>query len=269
MKEAILRIKPRYYRRYTDPGVEPAERNFRYKELDWEVPLAEAAVVCVDVWNDFPHSRDTLERTDMITRTRIVPLIDVCRKGLQVVHAPARPVAPRHRNWVRLVPENEARESLWPRPGDWPPAEFREKKGRYQKYAQPHEPQQAERERHRDEKRDFHPLVRPVGDDPVIINGEELHRLCSQRGVLHLFYVGFHANMCIITRDYGTMAMWSRGYHVILVRDCTTGMETHETQEGLICTRGAIATLEQINPGIYTVTSEQLIRALDNQLCFG
>lgn len=45
-------------------------------------------------------------------------------------------------------------------------------------------------------------------------------------------------------------------------RDCTTGMETHETKETLACTQNTIASLEQF--GTYTVTGGELIRALQS-----
>jgi len=54
--------------------------------------------------------------------------------------------------------------------------------------------------------------------------------------------------------------MHQRGYEVVLIRDCTTGMETHETTRELLCTRGQIASLEQF--GVYPVTAEQVAEAL-------
>ena len=259
-KDGVLHVRPRYFRLYTDPGVELAEENFRYRELDWAIPLQRAALISLDVW-DFHFARDTLERIEEITVGRIAPLVEACRTaGLQVIHAPAGPVAQKQANWVKLIPEEGKPQPVWPGSPDWPPAEFRRKQGSYAEYARPDEPQDAERNRHREEKRDFHPAVRPVGDEAVVLDGEELHRLCHRRGILFLFYVGFNTNACIVMRDYGAFAMHARGYEAILVRDCTTGMETHETVGELTCTRGQIATLEQF--GIYTVTAGHLGEAL-------
>ncbi len=61
-------------------------------------------------------------------------------------------------------------------------------------------------------------------------------------------------------RDYGTLEMGKRGYEVINVRDCTTGMESFETTDQLWQTRGAILFLEMF--GSYSVTSEELIAGL-------
>lgn len=256
----MIHLCPRYFRLYTDAGVELAEKNMRYAELDWTLPRSQAALVSLDVWN-YHFARDTLARIDDIAVHRIAPLVEACRAGgLQVIHAPAGPLAQRHPNWVRLVPDSEKPQPVWPNSPLWPPPEFRQKTGPYAAFARPPEPQDEERNRYREELRDFHPAVRPVGDEPVVLTGEELHRLCAQQGILVLLYVGFNTNACIVMRDYGVFAMHQRGYEVILLRDCTTGMETHETTDQLLCTRGQIATLEQF--GIYTLTSEQVIAAL-------
>jgi len=253
----LIHLRPRYYRLFTDPPMEEAEENYRHAELDWHMPLGEAALVSLDVWN-YHFSRDTLERIEDITVHRIAPLVEACRcNGLQIIHAPAAPVAQKHPNWTRLV--EQATPHVAPN-SDWPPEDFRNKTGRFARYARPHEPQKQERDEHRRTRRDFHPAVRPECEEAVILDGQELHLLCKQRGILNLFYVGFNTNACMVMRPYGTYAMMGREYNVILVRDCTTGMETHEGKAELVCTRGAIASLEQF--GAYTVTSHQLIAAL-------
>jgi len=257
---ANIRIKPRYARLYTDPGTELAEANYDRVALDWTVPVNEAAVVCIDCWS-WHFSRETLDRINRITEQCIVPLLDACRKhGLLVIHAPANPVAERHPNFIRMRSEDARPQVQWPDSPAWPPAEFKSKSGSYSQYAKPHEPQNADRAGHRATMRDFHDLCRPQGDEPVILDGEDLHRFCADRKILHLFFIGFNTNACVMMRDYGLPAMARRGYHAILVRDCTTGMEIADTVDGLICTKGTIATIEQFLG--YTVTSQELIQAL-------
>jgi nicotinamidase-related amidase len=255
-QERTLSISPRYFRLYADPGAESAERSFRYRDLDWRIPLDQAALISLDVWNHH-FAADTLARIDEITVDRIAPLVATCRTaGLQVIHAPAGPVAQKHPNWVDLMPAGAEPQPVWPGSPAWPPKDFRGKRKEYEQYARPPESLEQERNQRRETSRDFHPAVQPVGDEAVVLHGEELHRLCAQRGILFLFYVGFNTNACIVMRDYGTLTMHARGYEVILVRDCTTGMETHQTTAELVCTRGQIASLEQF--GIYTVTAGQL-----------
>ena len=258
MPTADLCIRPRYVRRYTDPGVKRLEKNCQFAFLDWQVPLAEAALICLDIW-DRDIQADMHERDDRITRARIMPLVSACRRhGLQVIHAPAPPIAERSRNWVRLVSDEE-RAKEQPQPAPWPPLQFRSRTGPYARYALPREPQAAA-DRKLLNNAEFHKLVRPVGGEAVVATGEELHRLCAQRGVLHLFYVGFHTPGCMTSRSYGIPQMAQRGFGCILVRDCTNGMETQETFDEQVCMRGAIAHLELYTA--YTVTSDDLIEAL-------
>jgi hypothetical protein len=82
----------------------------------------------------------------------------------------------------------------------------------------------------------------------------------ASRPAFCLFYAGFNTNACILMRDYGTLAMSARGYEVILLRDCTTGMESAESRPTLSQTRGAILLLEMF--GQYTITSEELLSGL-------
>jgi hypothetical protein len=254
-----VHLHPRYVRLYTDAGVALAEANYQHATLDWEVPLNEIALVCLDCWN-WHYSQDTRERMERVVREGVVPLLGACRAaGVLVIHAPAGPVAQRHSNWARLTEGSKA-QAPWTDSPAWPPAEFKQKTGRYAPYARPTESQDAQRKTHAQEYRDFHPLVRPIGDEPVVLNGEELHRLCAARKILHLVYVGFNTNACIMLRDYGLPAMNRRGYTTILVRDGTTGMETAETCKDQACTRGAIADLEQF--GSYTLGAREIVEAL-------
>ena len=48
-------------------------------------------------------------------------------------------------------------------------------------------------------------------------------------------------NRCMQFRDYAPRAMMQRNYNAIFLRDFTAGMETHEMQDQMMCTRGAIA----------------------------
>jgi nicotinamidase-related amidase len=48
------------------------------------------------------------------------------------------------------------------------------------------------------------PEVAPQGDDIVVETGDRLHHLLRERKILHLFYVGFAANICVPFKSYGT-----------------------------------------------------------------
>lgn len=251
----ILHVRPRYYRWHVEPGVEWIEKNTNYAHLDWKIPLHQAALVLVDVW-DRHYLKDTAARAEAIISEKIVPLMAACRRaGMPIIHAPSPPQAKKHPAWVRLVSEEE----MAPRRDGWPPAEFRGKSGDYKAYARPVEPRAEELARLR-EGLTLHPKVQPEGDEAVIATGEELHRCCKGKGTLFLFYLGFNTNACILWRDYGTMEMGRRGYEIILLRDCGTGMESFETHDALGQTRGAVLFLEMF--GQYSLTSDELIAGL-------
>lgn len=254
--ERRLCIRPRYYRWHVDPEIEWVETNTGYAHLEWEIPLSQVALVLVDVW-DRHYLKDTAARAEEIIQRKIRPLLGVCRgAGLQLIHAPAPDQAKKHSAWVRLVGEEELAGG---QQDNWPPPEFRSKSGTYAPYARPKEPRDKEREALR-AALTMHPDIQPEGEEVVIATGEELHRYCAQQGILFLFYLGFNTNACVLLRDYGTLEMSKRGYEIIVVRDCTTGMESLETHDGLWQTRGAVLFLEMF--GKYSVTSEELIAGL-------
>ena len=251
-----IQVKPRYYRWHVDPGVEWIEPNTGYATLDWEIPLSQTALVMVDVW-DRHYLIDTDARAGVIIDETIRPLLAACRKaGLEIIHAPSPPQAKAHPNYVSFVQETDGSTS--PR-DDWPPSEFRSKSGTYAQYARPEEARDPEREALRDDLR-IHPDAMPADGEAVIATGEELHQYCKQNGIMFLFFLGFNTNACILARDYGTIEMGKRGYEIIMLRDCTTGMESFETYEELWQTRGAILILEMF--GKYSLMSDELIEGL-------
>jgi len=254
----ILSVHPRYYRWYVDPGIEWLETNTDYATLNWNIPVSQAALVLVDVWQRH-YIKDTEARAETIINNNLVPLIAACRRsGLQVIHAPSPPVAKLHPNWVKLVPASEMNTKQ----DSWPPAAFRSLSGSYRQYNRPKEPREAERQSL--PPLTFHPKIVPAGKEAVVATGEELHRYCKQQGILFLLFAGFNTNACILSRDYGTLRMSNRGYQVMLVRDCTTGMESKYTQANLSQTSGAILLLEMF--GQYSVASDEIINGLPGKV---
>ena len=259
-----LRVRPRYHRWHVDEGVKWVETSTGYAYLDWEISLSEAALVLVDVW-DRHYLKDTEKRAEEIIQSRIRPLLTACRQagGLEIIHAPSPPQAKEHPAWQRLFGDGqgglEVSKATSEEDSTWPPADFRARKGQYARYALPDEPRDAEREAHRAALQ-MHSDIQPEGDEAVVASGEELHRYCSRKGILFLFFLGFNTNACVLMRDYGTVEMAKRGYGIVILRDCTTGMESPETHDELWQTRGAILFLEMF--GKYSLTSEELIAGL-------
>lgn len=253
----MLHIRPRYYRWHVDPGVAWTERNTRRAHLDWQIPRDQVALVLLDVW-DRHYLSDTMERTEQIMHEKLIPLVDVWRThSLPVIHAPSPPQAKAFVQWVGH--EHGTRETPSLRDDEWPPKEFLQRTGAYTAYARPKEPRQEELDK-KSAGRSVHPGVLPIDGEAVIATGEEMHQVCKEQGILFLLFTGFNTNACILERDYSLRAMTHRGYETMLVRDCTTAMESYETQSTLGQTEGAILQIEMFLG--YTVTSEEIIDGL-------
>lgn len=254
-----LHVKPRYHRWHVNEGAEWLEKNTGYNYLDWNIPVSQCAIVLLDVWSKH-YLKEPHERAEKIINEKYVPLLKKCREsGMAIIHAPSPQVAVKHPNWVKLISEEE----LNPRPDVWPPKEFRGLSGPYKAFRRPFEPREVEIQAMVNPHQ-FHPKAMPIEGEAVIATGEELHRYCKQKGILFLFLAGFNTNACMITRDYGALQMNYRGYSVSVVRDCTTGMESRDSQPGLQQTNGAILFFEMF--GQYTVTSDELINGFSGKV---
>ncbi len=257
--ERAIDVPCRYYRVYTDEDVPCVEPNFGFVERALSVPVEQAALVLVDVWST--HYIDSwLARAAEITKTKIVPLVASAREaGLTVIHAPSPSIVEK-RGYQTAKPELAVSE---PQTDDWPPPAFRGiyRGGEHAAFGRMSEPRlPAVYERYEVEL-DIAEEVRPVADDLVISTGPELHAVLRERGILHIFYAGFCANWCLIGRDYGILAMNERGYNIILVRDATTGIESHDTVDALTATEMTIREIETKNA--WSATTEAVVAACE------
>ena len=243
----------RYYRVYTDPGVPCNEENFHPVERTLPLPVAETALVLVDLWSTH-YIPSWLSRATEVLRSRILPLRAAAREvGMLVLHAPSPAVAKRY----TAPPEDPP--SLPAPPLDWPPSAFRSiyRSGEYAAFGRNPEPRLAEALARYPQDLDINPLVQPQPDEPILHTGPELHRLLAERRILHLIYAGFATNWCVMHRDYGILAMERRGYNIVLVRDATTGVEFHDTVDTLTATEIAIREFETKHAWSTTVEAFQ------------
>jgi nicotinamidase-related amidase len=254
-----LKLNLRYYNLTRRAGITEAE--FHHQNLSVELPLDGVALILVDVWSDH-YVKTHLERGHDITINRIKPVLEAFRKAnALVVHAPSPDCAKKYSQWTQYAGDDEAFGAPGGERDEWPPAEFRSKSGDYEKWRRPEDP--------KDEvfddilkNRSIIPEVAPQDGDHVVVTGAQLHRLLKAQQILHLFYAGFAANMCIPFRDYGMRAMKSRGYDVVLIRDCTAAIEVAETIDEEMLTRAAVIDTE-VTIGC-TVSSEELIAACES-----
>jgi len=259
-----LHLTLRTYQREPKPGIKCVESGFHYAAWPVSVRTDQAALVLVDVWNTHVIASHAA-RTAEIARTCIAPALAAARRaGVAVVHAPSPVQARRYPQWTRYSSEADARASALHREpslpeGDWPPVAFRRREGPFAQFRRPQPPPATDLLSERNDRL-IDPSVAPEPEDFVVATGDQLHRLCRARGILHLFYAGFAANICIPFKEYGMRAFHARGYHTILLRDATTAIEGHDTVDSLAGTRQAIRELEMAGIAA-TTTCEAFVTA--------
>jgi len=105
---------------------------------------------------------------------------------------------------------------------------------------------------------DIATVLGPHPEDYVVATSMQLNVLMRQLGVCNLIYVGFLANNCLLDAPCGMRDMGRQyGYRCILLRDCTTGLEQHDTINNLRNTRASIRYVEFYIG--YTATSDQFL----------
>ena len=253
-----LDLEMAYY--HLPPRAGVREDEFARRTLSWSVPVAAAALVLVDVWGDH-YVATHRDRSRQITLERIAPVIGAFRAaGGTVIHAPSPDCAHKYGQWLQYAGDGEVGGGGGGGGGqdEWPPADFRARRGEYEQWARPAEPADEEFDRIIAE-RHIVPEVAPREGDFVVATGAQLHRLLAHRRMLHLFYAGFAANMCVPFRDYGMRAMKERGYEIVLIRDGTSAIEVGDTYAGLRLSEAAAIDVE-LNIG-YTVMAADLAAA--------
>ncbi|MDF2719249.1 MAG: hypothetical protein K0R28_6174 [Paenibacillus sp.] len=78
-------------------------------------------------------------------------------------------------------------------------------------------------------KIDFPEEAKPVGNEGVAENANQLLGLCKEDGVNHLIYTGFAINGCLLTSPGGMLDMQKRGLLCSAVRQAVTAIENKET----------------------------------------
>lgn len=255
----ILRLPCRYYRVFTDEDVPCLERNFHYVYRELPIPVDQAALVLVDVWSTH-YVESWVRRAREITQTKIVPVLQAARKiGMTVIHAPGPYIVERR---YKDAPR-PAQLSCPSNTPDWPPSAFRDLYryggGEYAAFGRNREPRLQAAYEHYETELDIAEEARPLPNELIIYTGQQMHEILAEREILHLIYVGYATNWCILGRDYGVIAMSRMGYNIILVRDATAGLEFHDTYETMAATEMAIRDIE-VKSG-WTTTTESFLEA--------
>lgn len=82
---------------------------------------------------------------------------------------------------------------------------------------------------------DFAEEARPIGDEGIAENADQLFALCMEEDVNHLIYVGFAINWCLMASPGGMVDMQRRGMLCSAIRQAVTAVENKETARNQLC----------------------------------
>lgn len=82
---------------------------------------------------------------------------------------------------------------------------------------------------------DFMPQARPLADEGVAENAEQLFALCKERAINHLIYAGFAINWCLLLSPGGMADMAKHGLMCSALRQAVTAVENRETARDELC----------------------------------
>ena len=235
----VLRLPIRYYQidRLYGPGMPSCGREgLRQRELHKHAD--HVALVSVHCWNlgeaDGPYpvgaqahcpgeAADWVPTAHHIIEECIEPAMEAARRaGITVFHLAQPTYAPRYATYRQIAEDEE----LAPPMG----------------------------------AAAFVGCVRPHGSEPVIVDGWQLNGLCRRLDIDTLIYVGFMADLCLVSLPGAIREMSSKfGYRCVVLRDCTTAYEFADTCEGGYMTLAAIRLIET---GLgYSATSQDFVGA--------
>lgn len=224
-------------------------------EAAFEQALApqKSAIVITDMW-DKHWCRGATERVGQIA-VRMEPLLEKARAaGVLIIHAPSDTMdfysGSDGRRSAQSAPHTDPPEAA---PLHDPPLPIDDSNGGCDT------PGDTE---HRAWTRET-PLLTIARGDVVSDSGTEIYNVLRQHRIDTVFYMGVHANMCILNRSFGIRQMARWGIRCILVRDLTDAMYEPSSRPFVSHAAGTELVIQYIEQHwAPTTTSTQLMQAL-------
>ena len=235
--------------------IQPYGASDTWTEANFEqsLSLARTAIVITDMW-DKHWCRGATERVGQIA-LRMEPLLVKARAaGILIIHAPSETMDfyadSEGRRVAQSAPRVDPPEAA---PLHDPPLPIDDSNGGCDT------PGDTE---HRAWSRES-PLLSIAPGDVISDSGAEIYNVLRQHGIDTVFYMGVHANMCILNRSFGIRQMSRWGIHCILVRDLTDAMYEPSSRPFVSHAAGTGLVIEYIEQHwAPTVTSVQMMKAL-------
>jgi hypothetical protein len=220
----------------------PAEGYGGWKTSDLPLNLETTAVVVMHAWDTgtrerFPGWHRTVEyipRADAIMRGELPRLLEGVRASpLRLYHVASRASycegLPGYRRAIRLAGTKP--EAFQAPPAD-PVAEELRRFRNASVFPGTHNVADIERGF---ASTGFPMGVRPLGEEGVAADAEDLSALCRTDGINHLIYAGFAINWCLLMSPGGMLDMSRRGLLCSAIRQTVTAVENRETARGELC----------------------------------
>lgn len=214
---------------------------------------AKTAIVITDMW-DKHWCRGATERVGQIA-VRMQPLLQNARAaGVLIIHAPSETMdfyaGSDGRKLAESAPHADPPEA---EPLHDPPLPIDDSNGGCDT------PGDTE---HRAWSRET-PLLTIAPGDVISDSGAEIYNVLRQHGIDTMFYMGVHANMCILNRSFGIRQFARWGIHCVLVRDLTDAMYEPSSRPYVSHAAGTELVIQFIEQHwAPTVTSVQMMQAL-------
>lgn len=232
-----MRVRAHYYQQFdADYSLDvPAEGYGGWQEAEIEIAPEHTAVVVMHAWDcgtreEYPgwfRAIEYIPRADAICRTVFPKLLGAVRRsGFRLFHVVGggRYYAdlPGYRRAVELAGQTPSLQQARPDPVLERLHEFR---ARHVSVG----PHNVDDIRRGFQRIDFAEQARPLADEGVAENAEQLFALCQDAGVNHLIYAGFAINWCLLMSPGGMVDMSRRGFLCSAFRDAVTAVENRES----------------------------------------
>jgi nicotinamidase-related amidase len=235
--------------------VQPFHAGGVWAEADVEqsFPTANAAIIITDMW-DKHWCRGATVRVGEIAR-KIEPLVQKARaSGILIIHAPSDTMSfyanTPGRRLAEDAPHFEPPEELATQS---PPLPIDDSDGGCDTPGD---------KEHRAWSRET-PLLTIGPGDVISDSGAEIYNVLRQHHIDTVFFMGVHANMCILNRPFGIRQLSKWGVHCVLVRDLTDAMYDSASGPYVSHAAGTELVIEYIERyWAPTVTSAQVLAAL-------
>jgi nicotinamidase-related amidase len=235
--------------------IQPYGASDTWSEARFEQRLApvRTAIVITDMW-DKHWCRGAMERVGQIA-LQMEPLLERARAaGILIIHAPSETMdfyaGSEGRRLAQTAPAVDPPQAA---PLHDPPLPIDDSNGGCDT------PGDTE---YRAWSRET-PLLTIARGDVISDRGTEIYNVLRQHGIDTVFYMGVHANMCILNRSFGIRQMARWRIHCILVRDLTDAMYEPSSRPYVSHAAGTELVIEFIEQHwAPTVTSAQMMQAL-------